>query len=130
MNKRLSEVEKIKITSVAFSSIVEIGDANTSSPVNRVIAVQKEGGVYSDEGFDFDRFKIFAQEPAKSPGMPIIQKNTYHHNPTIHVKNVTITGVSASSLVQIGSLKHIDSEARLKHIRILEQEQNENDLIQ
>ncbi|MDL4842867.1 spore germination protein GerPE [Aquibacillus rhizosphaerae] len=124
MNKRIANVKKASLNSLSYSSIFEIGDARTFTPKAFAIAVQKQGGVRTDEGFDFDRYEIFDRKIIETPFQQIpIQKKTVHHDSTIYVNNIDITGVSASSMVQIGSLQTIDAEARIKHIRVLKQEQ-------
>ncbi|MRH44183.1 spore germination protein GerPE [Aquibacillus halophilus] len=130
MDKRVAHIGKTRINSIAYSSMFEIGDANTFTPTSRVIAVQKEGGVETDEGFEFDQYELFSQEPSNVPDSLTVQQKNYHHNPNIHVENIDVKGISASSIAQLGSLNHIDSVSRIKHIRILEKEQNQNDLIE
>ena len=119
----MAHTNKIRIKSVTFSSIVEIGDTHSFSPVTRAIAVQQEGGVEDDEPFQFEDYELFKREPAKLPAMTEVEQVTTHHHPHIYVDNVNITGVSSSSNVQIGSINTINAEARIKHFRILQDEE-------
>ncbi|MBM7571494.1 spore germination protein GerPE [Aquibacillus albus] len=120
MNKRTSYTKNIKIHSVTISSIFEIGDSSHFTPEANVLAVQKEGGVESDV-FPFEKYDIFDRKYTHYPIKRIVNQHVHHHKKNIHVNNVDILGVSTSSLAQIGSLNHIDANARIKHIRILEE---------
>lgn len=124
MNKRTVKTGKVRVNSLTYSSIFDIGDANTFKPETKALAVQREEGVPSDEGFEFENYDIFEQELPTPPEMALVNQQTYQHNPNITVKNVDITGISTSSLFQIGSIKTIDTMARIKHIRIINDEQN------
>ncbi|MDC3413730.1 spore germination protein GerPE [Aquibacillus sp. 3ASR75-11] len=126
MHKRTANVNRIKVIAASNSAIVGIGDVTYSSPVSNIIAVQKEGNVFINEEnkYDFNKYPVFSRSPAEHHDHPIrVQEDTTHHVPAIGVNKVDVYGVASSSIFQVGSLGHIDAEARLKHIRILKDEQ-------
>ena len=112
-------VDNIKVTSITDSSAFDIGDVAIHTPVSQVLAVQKEGGVHSEEGFAFKNFPIFDRTTAIAPTLTEIHQQTNHHDSNIYVDNVNIIGISTSSAIQVGSVNNIDAEARVKQIRIL-----------
>ncbi|MCT2535607.1 spore germination protein GerPE [Aquibacillus koreensis] len=121
MNKRTAHVKRIRVNSIAYSSIFDIGDVKVATPISHAIAVQRQGGVKSDTGFDFGQFDIFAREANTLPDNETVRQEHIHHNRHIYVNNVNVTGITASSFVQIGSLRHLEAESRIKHIRITEE---------
>ena len=125
---RTTKVNLFRVNSVSFSSILEIGDATYCYPKTNIIAVQKEGGVESDEGFEFDKYSLFKRSTPPYPPKPNVQKRTYNHKKSLHVDAINITGVTSSAVVQLGNVKNVRSEARIKHIRILEDEQADGEL--
>ncbi|MEN2767682.1 spore germination protein GerPE [Ornithinibacillus xuwenensis] len=125
MQKRLVNVSRIGITSIAFSSMINIGDAVYYTPRSRAIAVQKEGSIFtSDDEKEFQDFPIFRMKPKWLESNIPVHERSFHHNDHIHVGHVSITGVSQSSIAQVGGIQHIDAEARIKHIRILRNEED------
>lgn len=117
---RIASVNQIRVNSVSFSGILSIGDTETTKQVSRGIALQKEGAYFTrkDQLF-FEDYSLFKMEPdlpmLKSP----VQMKTYQHNKEIHVQRVDVVGVTTSSVMQIGSLRHIEATAWLKHFRKL-----------
>ncbi|WP_186579081.1 spore germination protein GerPE [Aquibacillus kalidii] len=124
MNKRTTYVKNVRLTTLSYSSGLEIGDTHQATPNSKVIAVQKEGGFHTDEGYEFNQFPIFDLEADKPIFISNIKQQHHMHNPTIQVDHIDITGVSTSSIVQIGNLDIVNSEARIKHIRILKEAHN------
>ncbi|CQR47013.1 putative spore germination protein GerPE [Paraliobacillus sp. PM-2] len=118
MTPRTSKVKLTRINNIVNSSIFEIGDASILKPRTNIIAIQKEGGVESDKGYSFSNYPLFSKTLPSIP-KTTIQKSTINHDHAIHVDAIDITGVTASSTVQLGSLDTIEAESRLKHIRIL-----------
>ncbi|WP_047982476.1 spore germination protein GerPE [Ornithinibacillus contaminans] len=126
MPKRYVHVTESEITSIAFSSIFQIGDASICRPRSNGIAIQREGNVWNTaHDLQFSDFSLF-QLPAHwlEHELPVTT-NTIHHNPHIVVGNVSIIGVGESSIVQFGGIESIDSESRLKHIRMLQDEDDD-----
>jgi spore germination protein PE len=119
MLQRTSIVKKANIDTVSFSSVVQVGDSDFIRGFSRALAVQREEELfYANEG-RFADYPIFTEPiylPAieDSVGMYVHQKN-----PAIRVDHVDVIGISASSLLHIGSSRHVAMEARVKHIRQL-----------
>lgn len=75
---------------------------------------------YGNEG-NFDVYPVFNEV---IPFLPLSENvKMFRHNtrPVIQVSQLDVTGVSASSIIHIGSTCHIDLETRLKHIRQLKE---------
>ncbi|WP_158589603.1 MULTISPECIES: spore germination protein GerPE [Clostridia] len=119
MDKRTAVVDNLFTNSVSNSSVLSIGDTNYATLKFKGIAVQKQVPTFSqedEETFDYPLFKRDTNWPAPTMG---VRKITTYHNRNICVANVATIGVSASSLLQIGSLTKGYAEARVKHFRKL-----------
>ncbi|WP_157801841.1 spore germination protein GerPE [Gracilibacillus salitolerans] len=125
MMPRTTKVKQIRINSVSRSSLFQIGDAKEIEPHADILAVQKEGGVSSDKGFELDQYPIFRTTLQTIPDPEVVVGEHCHHHKNISVTTIDITGISSSAIVQLGSNKKIDSLARQKHIRILKAEDEE-----
>jgi spore germination protein PE len=116
---RTSVVGSVRILSTQLSSIVQAGDSVAVSPRSEALAVQRQvADYYADEG-NFGSFRIFRQnipEPLLDESWSFSVRND---NPFIQVGYIHILGISASSVLQIGSNKLVDTESRTKHIRQL-----------
>ncbi|MFD1735246.1 spore germination protein GerPE [Bacillus salitolerans] len=119
MYHRTSVVNNCFVNSISFSSIFEIGDAFKIDANTKAIAVQREYPYFLDDEADFSSYPIFT-EPIPTPVHDEDVRTTFiHENPVISVSSTAIIGLSSSSIFQIGSTNHIQSEARIKHIRQL-----------
>ncbi len=125
MLQRTSYVDMIYVDSMSRSSMFEIGDVNSLRPRMLAIAVQEEGIAEKGEvPVEFADFPVFSKQPSALPSAPLVRKTSIHHHPKICVGNISVLGIAASSTLQIGNLNLLDAEARIKHIRILNEEQN------
>ncbi|MGJ7919532.1 spore germination protein GerPE [Neobacillus sp. LXY-4] len=120
MLKRTSFVDSIKVDSVLFSSIIQLGDSTYIQGGNRAIAVQRQQEIFWGQEGNFRQFRVFS-EPIP---LPLITESFAMQivNPPvvcIKVRNIDIIGVSSSSIVHVGNNKSIQMEARIKHIRQL-----------
>lgn len=121
MQYRTSNVKHITVNAISNSSIFNIGDTRYSDSENKAIAVQKEGETMKYD-LKFEDFPIFKRKAVwPSFGIPVIKKTVQHH-PEIQIQSVDILSISSSSVFQVGKLSHTKSESRIKHIRILEEE--------
>ncbi|MCG3418438.1 spore germination protein GerPE [Oceanobacillus jordanicus] len=120
MNRRIASVNQIQVNTVNFSGILSIGDTENSKQISRGIALQKEGSYFTkkDELF-FEDFPLFKMEPKIVSNNNNVQMRTYQHDENIHVQRVKVVGVTTSSIMQIGSLRHLEAVAWLKHFRKL-----------
>jgi len=125
MLQRTSVVDHLRLNIASFSSTIEFGDISYYQAFSRALAVQREKKIFFGGEGSFDQYPIFS-EPIPIP--PITENiNIMYHQvkPIIKVKNLDITAVSASSLLQVGSTRNIYAETRVKHIRQIENHSEE-----
>jgi spore germination protein PE len=125
MLQRTSVVDHLRLNIASFSSTIEFGDISYYQAFSRALAVQREKKIFFGGEGSFDQYPIFS-EPIPIP--PITENiNIMYHQvkPVIKVKNIDITAVSASSLLQVGSTRNIYAETRIKHIRQIENHSEE-----
>ncbi|WP_079709135.1 spore germination protein GerPE [Paraliobacillus ryukyuensis] len=120
---RETNVGFVRVNSVADGSIIEIGDAKKLDSRVNIIAVQEEGGTQNHESYSITNYPLFRLNFPSLPSSMVFKKKTIHHNNNINVRTIDVTGVSAAATIQLGSVKSIRAEARIKHIRILRNEQ-------
>ncbi len=118
MIPRLSVVDNFHLRTLAYSSILEIGDSNQILPYSKALAVQREEEIFfGNEGhFNFPLFLTLIPRPQISEQ---IQINRINESSEIHVHSVDITAASFSGVIHIGSTNHIEGESWIKHIRQL-----------
>ncbi|WP_052345881.1 spore germination protein GerPE [Paucisalibacillus sp. EB02] len=125
MNHRLVHLHMCATNSIASSSIFNIGDTVHFNPRFKAIAVQRESNVWNETySHDFEDYSIFKRDANWIEISIPVETYYKHHDGDIKVKNVSITGVSQASTVQFGGIKKINAESRIKHIRILQDEEN------
>ncbi len=127
MNKRTSRVGDIRVNSLTNSSILEIGDAIEATPNSRALAVQKEGATFTDRDFPFNYFPVFTEELPYFDKKITIDQERVPCSSYIDVQSVHIGGISTSSIFQVGNLDYLDAEVRIKHFRILRDENEDED---
>jgi len=119
MPMRISTVGQLKVVSLQFGSILQAGDCVVIAPRSEVLAVQRQVPVYQGDEGGFDSFRTFRQpipEVAVDEAFSLTIRND---SPYVTVGSVDIIGISAASVLQIGSSKVVDSENRTLHIRQL-----------
>lgn len=119
MLQRTSIVNYLKVDTVSFSSILEIGDSTFTQGISRAIAVQREAEFFLGNEADFKSYSTFSDPIPLTPITEKLPMYTQQLNPIIRVQNIDVIGISASSILQIGSSKHISMESRIDHIRHL-----------
>lgn len=119
MLSRTSIVDHLKVDTLIFSSVIEIGDSTFIQGFSRALAVQREADIFFGNEGNFESFFAFN----KDIPFPLIDEPFSMHinnlSPTIKVNNIDINGVSTSGVIHIGNSQHISMEARVKHIRQL-----------
>ncbi|WP_306807349.1 spore germination protein GerPE [Mesobacillus jeotgali] len=119
MLKRTASVEQIKIDSVIFSSVFQIGDSQQIQAFSRALAVQREAEIfYGNEG-NFAAFPVFLEPIPFQSDYENVNIFTHNINPVLKVGSIDILGVSSSSIVHLGNSCNVSMEARVKHIRQL-----------
>jgi|SRR5579875_1947199 len=116
---RLSKVDRINVTIMSYSSILQIGDSQIVNGFSRALAVQREAEIfYGNEG-NLSGFSVMVK-PIPLPNITENITYRFHHlNPVIKVKGLDVKGVTNSSILHVGNSKDISLEARVKHIRQL-----------
>jgi spore germination protein PE len=117
MLRRISSVDRLRILSVQFSSVVEVGDSNQIKPTSKALAVQREFPIFFGNEGAFKQYPIFEIELPSISSEQTVPMKIKNENPIIQVGTVRIVGVSNSSVFQIGSTNTINAEARVKHFR-------------
>ncbi|MCM3267413.1 spore germination protein GerPE [Paenibacillus elgii] len=116
---RTSVVRSLKVNIVGFGSAVFVGDLVDFSPVNYVFAVQREIPVfYGDEG-QLSAYPIYSSPLPRTRLEPAVQMDVTNTNPVICAGDVHVIAISSASMVQLGSVRTIRAEARVKNIRQL-----------
>ncbi|MFQ3543823.1 spore germination protein GerPE [Halobacillus rhizosphaerae] len=122
MNNRMVYVEFIDVLSTIIASGFLIGDLYRFAPSAKVLAVQKEGPSLIKDEADFKNYSLFSRLP--TPPLRSVNVETFqYNNAPIQVDELFVIGVSTTSLMQIGGIEHIDSKARVKHFRILQEDE-------
>ncbi|MDY0396051.1 spore germination protein GerPE [Virgibacillus halophilus] len=119
MIKRTASVDDIFVTTVAFSSIFEIGDANFATAESKALSVQQPTAVFFPQReADFNNYPVFFRKTRHMQSENQVNKRTFARHDKICVGNIGIREISQSAMVQIGSLNHAAAEARIMHIRL------------
>ncbi|WP_449539399.1 spore germination protein GerPE [Ferdinandcohnia sp. Marseille-Q9671] len=116
---RISIVDYIKVNSLSFSSILEIGDSKSITPISQALAVQREVPLFFTNEGDFSEFPIFSRDLPKVKMNEVIDMKVVNQNPIIKVNTIKVTGVSSAAVMQVGSTEQIRTESKVKHIRKL-----------
>jgi spore germination protein PE len=118
MSHRYSIVNDMKVRTLSFSSVLEIGDSNWIRSETKAFAVQRERELFFSSEGDFSQYPIY-NEPIPLPALPeTVRMSTIDEMP-IKVNKINITGISFSSVVQIGQTCNVYMESRVKNIRQL-----------
>jgi spore germination protein PE len=123
--KRTSAVKTISVIGVSDSSIFEIGDSYHIKPRSRALAVQREHELFFGDEGNFEAYPIFTKPLPKPIIDEYVNFTKFDKSPFIQVNHIDVISISASGVLHIGSTKTIDAEARVKHIRQLEDDSNQ-----
>jgi len=126
MLQRSSVVNTIKVNSASFASTIQLGDSRIINGFSRALAVQREADVFFAKEGNFSNYRTFS-EPI--PLLPITEKmslSTHNPFPVIKVNNISILAMSSSAILHVGNSENVSLEARIKHIRQLQDNGNEH----
>ncbi len=127
---RQSKVHFFSVNSSSFSSVIQLGDSIIAEPKVKALAVQKEIPIFKENSFPYSDYTIFNRPFLQIIDEPNVRTNFVQHDKDIVVERMRIGSMSSSAITQVGTLKYINAEARIKNIRILtdsnEQEEEEN----
>lgn len=116
---RTSMVGRIKVNQIQFNSTVFIGDLVDFSPVTRAIAVMREIPRFLGNEGRFSEYMIFTRPIPPPVVHETLQVGTVNADPVIRVGQVKVLALSTASLLQVGSVRAVRAETRVKHIRQL-----------
>ncbi|KAB2337167.1 spore germination protein GerPE [Cytobacillus depressus] len=120
MLSRTSIVDQFHVDTLIIGSVIEIGDSTFIQGFSRALAVHREVDTFFGNEGNFASYRAYTK-PIPFPLIDeAITMQTVNLSPAIKVNSININGVSASSVVHIGSSQHIAMEARIKHIRQLQ----------
>lgn len=119
MNSRITYVNKFDVITFSSSSVIEIGDSEKLAPKANVIAIQREKAIFFGDEFAFEDYPIYREENPQPVVYEQLAITTENISPYIHVENIRIRALAASSTAHLGSTETIVSEARVKNIRHL-----------
>lgn len=116
---RISIVQDVKLRSMLFSSMVQVGDNVAIDAGADILAVQRELPIFRGDEGDMRQIPIFSQQLT----VPIIDEQVdvkrINTSGRIEVGSVDILGLSVASVLQIGSNRSVTCFCRTKHIRQL-----------
>ncbi|KAA6453392.1 spore germination protein GerPE [Bacillus swezeyi] len=121
MIARTSHVKFLKVHSVGITSTLQIGDAEELFLKSKDLAVQRYLSLFfGNEGsLNQEDFQLYQQPIPQLLPETGVSSAFFNEIPAIRVRAVKVTGISSSSVVQVGSTRRIISDARVKHIRKL-----------
>ncbi|MEH6992721.1 spore germination protein GerPE [Neobacillus drentensis] len=119
MFQRSSVVNAIKVNSGSFSSTIQLGDSRIINGFSRALAVQREAETFYVKEGNFSNYPIFSEPIPLSPITEKISLSTHNTHPVIKVNNISILAMSSSAILHIGNSENVSMEARIKHIRHL-----------
>ncbi|MCQ6281005.1 spore germination protein GerPE [Bacillus sp. EB600] len=119
MLQRSSYVDHVYVKVTSFSSIVQLGDSCIINGFSRALAVQREAEIeYGNEG-NYEAYPTFSEPIPFEPIHENVSFRSHHLNPIIKVNKLNVIGVSSASVLHVGNSNHISMETRVKHIRQL-----------
>jgi spore germination protein PE len=128
MLQRTSYVDNVAVKIASFASTIQLGDSCIINGLSRALAVQREAEIfYGNEG-SFAAYSVFSEPIPLPPITEPINFRIHNPKPLIKVQTIDIIGVSSSSILHVGNSKHISMEARVKHIRQLLPQADEQEM--
>lgn len=119
MTNRVSSVGHIQIIDSGSTTALEIGDSVQITPLNHVIAVQRDKAVFFQNEFNFREYSIFFRPVSQTVLNEEIRMTTTNESSVISVQKIDIFAISVAGVVHIGSSETMKAESRIKNIRHL-----------
>jgi spore germination protein PE len=119
MLQRTSCVDNIKVKTLFFSSILQLGDSCIINGFNRALAVQREEEMFYGTEGNLAFYSTFTEPIPFQPINETLNFQRKNLNPLIKVNHIDIKGISSASMLHVGNSQHVSMEARIKHIRQL-----------
>ncbi|EDL64048.1 spore germination protein GerPE [Bacillus sp. SG-1] len=118
MNNRYSIVNSIKLRTLSFSSVLEIGDSTEITSFQKAFAVQREKEIFFTSEGDFNQYPIYSEPIPVPRSASTVQFLKMDERPIV-VNNIDIIGSSFSSVIHIGQTCDVYMESRVKNVRQL-----------
>lgn len=119
MLSRTSRVKQLNVTTLVFSSSVQIGDTQYIDARAQALATQEPVKIYRGDPENFENYEVFN---LRTP-LPIIFEKVsmtqINKQPNIYVDVIDVIGVSSSSTLAIGNVDHTLLSSRILNIRRL-----------
>ncbi|WP_409294780.1 spore germination protein GerPE [Peribacillus sp. SCS-26] len=116
--RRISQLGRLNINTLIFSSTVEIGDSSLIDATNFVYAVQREAEYFSGKEGSFNE-PLFIEKMQPPQITENVIMNYESINPFIKVGFIDIIGDTAASIVHIGSTCDVRLQSKIKNVRDL-----------
>ncbi|WP_421384123.1 spore germination protein GerPE [Bacillus salacetis] len=124
MSYRYSIVNDIKLRTISFSAVLEIGDSTEITSYQRAFAVQREREIFFSSEGDFSQYPIYSEPiPLPQPTVPV-NLIKLDERPIV-VNTIDIIGTSFSSVIHIGQTCNVFMESRVKNVRQLRPREEE-----
>ncbi|MED3562123.1 spore germination protein GerPE [Bacillus xiapuensis] len=117
MLQRTSNIDKLNVMVLSYSSIIQLGDSCIINALSRALAVQREAEIFFGNEGNFPAYTVFYKPIPLPPINETVSFLPHNPNPMIKVKHIDIIGISASSILHVGNSRNVSMEARVKHIR-------------
>lgn len=119
IQSRNTTLKCLFVNTVSTSGIVQFGDNQETNLKSKALAVQRAIPNYEDDEFRFASYPIFSLpkltlEPCATVNFTSCSPAS---NSNFRVGFVRTLGVSASSLLRVGTSGPLQAESRIKHIR-------------
>ena len=118
MSNRYSIVNSIKLRTLSFSSVLEIGDSTEITAYQKAFAVQREKEIFFTSEGDFNQYSIYSEPIPLPRPASTVQFLKIDERPIV-VNNIDIVGASFSSVIHIGQTCDVYMESRVKNVRQL-----------
>ncbi|USK60695.1 spore germination protein GerPE [Peribacillus asahii] len=117
---RISKTKSLRVTSIIFSSTLQLGDCSYIDGTSHAIAVQRRSEILYKRDDQFSDYKIFSQPSIFPVISEQLQMRVNNLCPFIETGNIIINAMSTSSIATIGNVGHIRMTSRIHHTRLLD----------
>lgn len=119
MKPRISKVGAVKVNAMRESAIFHIGDSVGYNPRSNGFALDRLNPTFTEPENIFSN-SIYHMPIPKPYFTENVLMNKQDVSPSIRVGGIRIIAIGNASVFQIGSTKYIDTESRIKHVRLFD----------
>ncbi|KON92422.1 hypothetical protein AF331_08250 [Rossellomorea marisflavi] len=124
MTMRYSIVNQLEGITLAFSSFYQLGDTRNIDSVSWAYAVQREKEFFLSSEGSYG-YRVFQSPIQKAPIDPRVNVSRLNLCP-IKVNRLFVKATAFSSIIHVGNVSLVSMDARVKHIRQLEDAEGGN----